>query len=88
MDFHLLTLLNAVLFVRPSEFIEALSTTPLYNIVISTCIAIKYPTILAQLSGRSLRERPITACVVGVWVAVVMSHLSHLTIYYARILGF
>lgn len=87
MDFYLLYLLNGVLFVRPSEIVEALSTIPVYNIVISTCIAIKYPTILGQLSGQSLRERPLTACVVGMWFAVILSHLSHLTVYYARIQG-
>ena len=85
--FALFILLNATLFVRPAEIVPALLGLPIYNVLISTCLVVSLPAILAQLTGRSLAERPITACVVGLLAAVVLSHLSHFSLGEARTAG-
>lgn len=87
MAFVLFILLNATLFVRPAEIVPALLGLPIYNILISTCLVVSLPAILTQLTGRSLAERPITACVVGLLAAVVLSHLSHFSLGEARTAG-
>ena len=77
MAFTLFILLNVTLFVRPAEIVPALLGLPIYNVLISTCLVVSFPAILNQLTGRSLAECPITACVIGLLTAVVLSHLSH-----------
>ncbi|MDR3623154.1 MAG: O-antigen ligase family protein [Paludisphaera borealis] len=88
MGFFLFLLVNATLFVRPAEVIPELLELPIYNVLILGCFAYSYPVVLRQLSGKSLVETPITACVVGLLGAVVLSHLSHLHLFGARTSGF
>ncbi|APW59899.1 O-antigen ligase family protein [Paludisphaera borealis] len=78
MGFLLFLLVNATLFVRPAEVVPELMELPIYNVLILGCFAYSYPVVLRQLSGESLVENPITACVVGLLGSVVLSHLSHL----------
>jgi putative inorganic carbon (hco3(-)) transporter len=80
MGFFLLLLLNAILFIRPAEVVPALIGLPLYNICILGCFACAYPLVVRQLQRDSLAENPITACVIGMLVSVVLSHLSHASI--------
>ena len=49
LDFALVLVLNAVLFIRPAEIIPALANMPIYNWVILTCLAVSLATILNQL---------------------------------------
>ena len=84
MDFFSLVLLNAALFIRPAELIPEFQEAPLYNVLILTCLALSFPAVIGQLTGRSLRANPISACVVGLLLAVVFSHLSHLNLTLAR----
>lgn len=87
MGFFLFLLVNAVLFVRPTEIIPGLIGLPFYNILILTCFACSYPVVVRQLRSESLAENPITACVLGLLITVVASHLSHVYIYGARTSG-
>ncbi|HEV3447067.1 MAG TPA: O-antigen ligase family protein, partial [Gemmataceae bacterium] len=48
-----------------------------YEIVILSCMAFSWKPLLEQLQGRSLARQPITVCILGLWVAVALSHLSH-----------
>jgi len=75
MDFALFILLNAVLFIRPSELVPDLAAVPIYEIVIIVCLSLTLPRIVSQLSLKSLASRPVSLFVVGVWVAVVFSML-------------
>ena len=75
MDFALFILLNAILFIRPSDIVPDLAAVPVYEIVILLCIAVSLPKIVAQLSLKSLQSRPISLFVVGLWFAVVFSQL-------------
>jgi hypothetical protein len=75
--YALFLVLNAVLFLRPTELIPDLEGLPVYEIVILSCMAFSWMPVLEQLHGRSLIRQPVTACVLGLWVATALSHLSH-----------
>jgi len=87
MGFFLFLLVNAVLFVRPTEIIPGLIGLPLYNILILACFACSYPVVARQLRSERLVENPITACVLGLLITVLVSHLSHVYFYGARTSG-
>jgi O-antigen ligase len=78
MDFFCLLLLLVTVLLRPMELVPAMEGWPLYQITIVACLVFSAPKLLNQLSLRSLRVRPITVCVLGLFVAVVLSHLAHL----------
>jgi putative inorganic carbon (HCO3(-)) transporter len=88
MDFLFLVFLNAALFIRPAELIPEFQEAPLYNVLILICFALSFPAVIRQLTGRSLMANPISACVVGLLLAVFLSHLSHLNLTLARWAGF
>jgi len=71
---------NAVLFIRPSEFVTAVEGLELYVLLILPCLALAFPTILAQLSARSLERMPATVCVLGLLGMVMLSHLAHMQV--------
>ena len=75
--FLLLVLLNAVLFVRPSEIVPGLEVIPIYNILITSCLLASFPVVGRELTSGSLARTPISVCVVGLLPAVMLSHLSH-----------
>ncbi|HKB02897.1 MAG TPA: O-antigen ligase family protein [Gemmataceae bacterium] len=76
MDFFLFVLLNAVLFVRPSDIFPDLDGAPIYEGVILLCMAASAPKLLRRLSPRRMYEQPVVAAVVGLVVAVALSHLA------------
>lgn len=76
MDFFLFLLVNAALFIRPGELIPALYGWPVYNFIIVANLLVAAPAVLNQLSGRNLVETPITVCVIGVFVCIVLSLLT------------
>src|SRR4051812_17260824 len=76
LGFALFVLVNATLFVRPTELLEGLDGWPIYNVLILGCFAVSWPAVLQQLAPGSLAGRPITVCVFGLLAAVVVSHLS------------
>jgi O-antigen ligase len=85
--FALFIALNAMLFLRPAEVIAALDDLPIYEVTILCCLAVACPRVLAQLAPRSLRGRPITACVLALLAAVVLSHLSQFALADAKSAG-
>ena len=78
MNFAWFVLLTAILLLRPADIIPPLMGLPLYQGVILICIALSFGNILKQITMRSLRAHPISVCMVGLLVAIVMSHLSHM----------
>lgn len=82
--FGLFVLLNAVLFIRPAEILPSLAALPIYQVVIVACTIASIGAILPQLSLDALAGRPATACVIGVWVAIILSHITSGLIYEAR----
>ena len=87
MSYVLFLLVTGTLFVRPAELIPDVYGWPIYEFLVVACLCASFPQVFAQLSRNSLRDNPITACVLGVLVAVVLSHLSHLYIWGARTWG-
>jgi len=85
--FGLFLMVTAVLFIRPTDFIPALEAVPLYEILIITCTAASFDKIVDQLSG-GLAKNPISACVLGLFAAVVMSNLANMNVEGAVDIGF
>jgi O-antigen ligase len=78
LGYGLFILLNAALFVRPAEIVPSLEGWQIYEVLILACLAVAFPSVLEQLRARSLVSQAITACVLGVAAAAVLSHLTHL----------
>lgn len=80
MALRLFLLVNATLFIRPAEVVPALEGLPIYNVLITACLLVAFPTLVDRMSLRSLAESPIDACVVGLLAAVLLSNLTHLNL--------
>jgi O-Antigen ligase len=76
MRFALLIIVFAVLFIRPSEIIPDVAGEPIYQAAIVACLAVSFPRVLLQFTPTSLGQRPITTCVLGVWLAAILSHMA------------
>lgn len=74
-DFFLFLLVNAALFVRPGELFPATYGWPIYNCLIIANLLVAAPAVLNQLSEKRLSQSPITVCVLGVWVFIILSQL-------------
>jgi O-antigen ligase len=88
LDFILFLLLNAVLFVRPGDLIEEIKELPIYNGLILACIVLSLSRLLRSVAPREILADSITACVLGLLAAVVVSHLSHFFLWGARSSGY
>src|SRR5262245_30655997 len=77
LGFAIFLILNAVLFIRPGELIPELLTVPIYQILMIVCLAVSLPAIFQRFASHSLLAEPITLCVFGLLVAVVLAQLSH-----------
>jgi hypothetical protein len=88
LGFALFLAVNAALFVRPAEIVPDLLGLEIYQFLILACFAFSFPAVLEQLSARALEARPITACVLGLLPAVVLSHLAHFNFAEAAVDGF
>lgn len=84
MDFVLFLLVNATLFIRPSEFVPDLEGWQIYNYLIITNLLVAAPKVLAQLQGNSLAKSPATVCVLGVLSFIFISHLARFDFWSAR----
>src|SRR6266404_525614 len=77
MRFFLFVLANAMLFIRPSELVPELGDFELYRYVIAICLLVSLPVVLQQLFARCAGVPPIAGCVLGIFPAVLLSHVSH-----------
>lgn len=71
--YHIFLLINATLFLRPSEIIPALAGWPIYEVLNLACISLCLPQILNTLSKKRLAAAPIVACVLGLQCTIVLS---------------
>jgi hypothetical protein len=67
-------LVNLTLFIRPREVDEDLDFLG-YETLIIACFVASFSVIYPQFNYASLINRPITICVLGIWFAVILSHL-------------
>jgi len=86
--FGVFLLLNAALFLRPVEIVPGLVGLEIYQFLIFVCLLIAFPTVVEQLSPEMLERRPITACIVGLLFAAVLSHLCRFDIARAAACGY
>src|SRR5687767_10908846 len=77
LGFVLFLLVTAVMFIRPAEIIPALDALPIYEVLIIGALVTSLPAVLRQLSLDSLTRNPVTYCVVGFLIAVVLSNVAH-----------
>ncbi len=82
--FFLLLLLTPVVLIHPEEVWPVLGAAPLFKLLAAACLVVSLPRVTAQFAASSLVSRPITVCVLGVFGAVVLSHLSHFSLWGAR----
>jgi putative inorganic carbon (hco3(-)) transporter len=82
--FILFLLVNATLFIRPAEISTSLAGWPIYEVLILLCLVFSYPAVLRQLTWKSLKQNPVTICVLGLLPAIMLSHLRHGDIWDAR----
>lgn len=75
MEFFLFILVNAALFIRPSEVVEALQVVPVYNILILLCLAASVGPILALTSNRGPRRELSSLCLLVILVMIVLSNV-------------
>lgn len=87
LGFVLFLLVNAVLFIRPAEVLPSLAALPIYEVLILCCLIASAKDILPQLGLNRMLARPVTLCVIGMFVAIVLSHASHFNLYMAREAG-
>jgi O-antigen ligase len=78
--FALFLAVNATLFVRPAEVFPDLAQVNVFLFLILANLALAFPTVLVQLSPAVLDKRPTTTCVLGLFLAVILSLLGHVTL--------
>jgi hypothetical protein len=88
LGFLFFLVVNATLFVRPSEIIPELLGWQIYLVLILLCLAISFPGVLSRLAPRALVADPITVCVLGLLPAVLLSHLANFNFGGAVLNGF
>jgi hypothetical protein len=78
MSYVLFLLVNAVLFLRPAEIFPEVRGISFYEYLILACLVFALPEVLRTLFGQPVEAQPITLCVLGVLVGVVMSQVATL----------
>ena len=84
MDFILFLLVNLTLFVRLSELIPGLEGLPIYNYLILATLISALPRVAERLRPERLAREPMTACVLALIPAVILSHFTHLDLWGMR----
>jgi putative inorganic carbon (hco3(-)) transporter len=78
LGFGFFVLLNAILFIRPSEFVPAIYGVELYLYAMLLCLACSFPVLIGILDLSRLQRSPITVCVIGFLFAIIFSNLANL----------
>ncbi len=73
MKFAFFLALNAILLIRPEELFPAITGLRLYLIVIVLCTLLTLPELLHLLSWDSLRQRPVSVCVLLYYASTIVS---------------
>jgi putative inorganic carbon (hco3(-)) transporter len=75
LNFIAFLILNAVIFIRPSELFEAAGGVPFYSISTLISLVLNAPQIVTQLTPKGLASRPISVCVLLLLPAIAVSGL-------------
>lgn len=82
--YYLFLMVNITLFLRPAELIPALANLPIYEVLIMSSFFLSLDQIKRTLQLPILKRQPITLCVIGILVAVALSHAAHMYFYGIR----
>ncbi len=72
MAYFLFLLVNATLFIRPAEVVPALLGWEIYFYVILACLLAAAPDVLKYLTAQALETQPVTLCVFGLLIAILV----------------
>lgn len=78
--YALFTLTTATLFLRPAELFIWLADWPIYEVLILGTLLLTCQSVQGHFSWYYARRQPITLCVLGILIAVAISHLQHIYI--------
>ena len=76
--FALFLLTTATLFLRPAELFIWLADTPIYEVLILGTLALTFQSVTGHFRQFMLVRQPIVLCVLGVFVAIGISHLQYI----------
>jgi hypothetical protein len=79
---------NAVLLIRPGEIVPDLEGIEVYFYVIAACSLFAASDVLRYLTGTPLATQPITWCILGLWVLMLLPNLVVLNLDNAWKTGF
>src|SRR5215469_7728260 len=77
LGFALFLLVNAALFIRPAEIASLFEGWPIYEVVILLCLLCSLSVVIPQLRWSSLKKNPVTMCILGLWLSIILSSLFH-----------
>lgn len=75
--FTLFCLTTAAMILRPGEMVTALAPIPFYEVLILSTLALAHQGVLQHFKIDSLKRQPVALCLVGVFIAIPISHLTH-----------
>lgn len=75
--FALFCLTTAAMILRPGEMVTALAPIPFYEILILSTLALAHQGVLQHFQLDSLKRQPVALCLVGVFIAIPISHITH-----------
>lgn len=74
--FGLFLLTTATLFLRPAELFVWMADWPVYEVLILATFALAFQSFTGHFRWFMLARQPVTLCVVGIFVAIALSHLQ------------
>lgn len=74
--------INATLFLRPAELIPELQGLPIYEGLMAGAGIGALSRIQRRLAWSALVREPVSLCVVGLLVSIILSHLSHFSVWW------
>jgi O-antigen ligase len=80
LGFFLFILVNAAIFMRPTEIFPEYLYAQSYQFLILGCLLCSVRAVTKQLTARSLAAQPITVCILGLIFAIMLSHLTRFAI--------
>lgn len=73
LGFFVFLLVNAALYVRPSDVLPGMEGVELYRYLILASLAVSFPAVLHNFRSAALEERPIDVCLLLTFPLVVLS---------------
>ena len=87
LGFVLFLLATVTLFLRPADMWPSWEGLPVYEGLLLGAFVLSLQRMQRQFWPSELKWQPVTICVAGLTVAVVLSHMSHMYLWGAREMG-